>query len=185
MHCDEALAEEVGALAERRGDYVKFFPKPGEDNHKDRLGTPHLLPFQQTQFRMAVSSKAKFKAHSGSLETHGLLLGLKWVLRTPRHFHRRLPFLIDAKGRTSAPGVRGAIRQIGALLLATNSLLRLVYVPSEHNPADGASRGKRVRRRNKDGHRTKKSRVGSRSFRQYTKLVQTAEHLMDRWGPEF
>ncbi|CAK9072935.1 unnamed protein product [Durusdinium trenchii] len=31
------------------------------------------------------------------------------------------------------------MRHLRALLLATNSLLRLVYVPTEHNPADAPS----------------------------------------------
>jgi len=154
--CSPELAEAVGSLAERRGDYVQFYPDPQAPPPKDRLGTPHKLPLHQKDFHVAISAKAKWKVHSGRLEAHGLLLDLKWLLRSPSNFHHRLPVLIDAKavlgaaakGRTSAPGVRGTIRHIAALLLGTNSLLRLVYVPSEHNPADKPSRGlKRVRRR--------------------------------------
>ena len=149
MRCSEAVAAEVGSLAERRGDFVKFYPEPGE-TYKDRLGTPRELPFSKRQFKTAISTKAIFKAHSGALEAHGLLLTLKWLLRSTARFNHRLVILVDAKavlgaaskGRTSAPAIRGVMRHLGALLLATNSLLRLVYVPTEHNPADAPSRGK-------------------------------------------
>ena len=48
-----------------------------------------------------------------------------------------LVILVDAKavlgaatkGRTSASGIRGVMRHIDALLLASNCLLKLVYVP--------------------------------------------------------
>ena len=147
LRCSSKLAEKVGSLAERRGDYVKFFPEPGAPKAKDRLGTPHTLPLRSSKFRIAISAKAKWKAHSGVLEARGLLLALKWVLRSKRNFNRRIVVLIDAKavlgattkGRTSAPVIRGVLRQLAALLLSTNSLLRLVYVPTEYNPADAPS----------------------------------------------
>ena len=150
--CTVDQATSVGLLAERRGDYVKFYLDPEEPMPKDRLGTPHLLPFKKREFKVALSAKARWRAHSGSLEAHGLLLALKWLLRTSRRFHHRLVVLVDAKavlgaaskGRTSAPGIRGIMRNIGALLLASNCLLRLVYVPTEYNPADAPSRGKQI-----------------------------------------
>ena len=152
LDCDAACAAHVGSLAERRGDFVKFYLEPGEEAGKDRLGTPHRLPFRKRSFKVAVSARAKWQAHSGALEAHGLQLALKWLLRTPKRFHHRLVVLVDAKailgaaskGRTSAPGIRGVIRHIGGLLLATNCLLRLVYVPSEYNPADAPSRGRQL-----------------------------------------
>ena len=150
MRCSRAAAAEVGALAERRGDYVKFYLGPDEPAPKDRLGVPHLLPYPKQRFKVAISARARHKAHSGVLEAHGLLLALKWLLRKRGNFHHRLAILIDAKavlgaaskGRSSAPLIRGIVRQMGALLMATNCLLRGIYVPSEHNPADEPSRGK-------------------------------------------
>ncbi|CAE6938118.1 HET-E1 [Symbiodinium sp. CCMP2592] len=117
FRCSSKLTEKVGSLAERRGDYIKFFPEPGV------------------------------------LEARGLLLAVKWALRSKRNFNRRIVVLVDAKavlgaatkGRTSAPVIRGVLRKLAALLLSTNSLLRLVYVPTEHNPADAPSRGRRRR----------------------------------------
>ena len=50
-----------------------------------------------------------------------------------------------SKGRSSSPSLLRVMRAIGAHCLAGDLLLRLLYVPSEHNPSDGASRGKRRR----------------------------------------
>lgn len=174
------VVEQVGRLAERRGDFVKFFPEPGEPEPKDRLGVPHLLPFHQRQFNVAISARAKFKAHSGALEAHGLLLAVKWLVRRSSHFHHRLVVLIDAKavlgaaskGRTSAPAIRGVVRHIGALLLATGTLLRLVYVPTEHNPADAPSRGKRRRHTGRIKRPTKRSRFGTPFERRLERFAQ-------------
>lgn len=185
MKCQQDVAEQVGRLAERRGDFVKFFLQPGEPEPKDRLGVPHLLPFHQKQFSIAISAKAKFQAHSGALEAHGLLLALKWLCRRPSHFHHRLVVLIDAKavlgaaskGRTSAPAIRGVVRHIGALLLATGTLLRLVYVPTEHNPADAPSRGKRFRHKGRARRRTKRSRFGTVFQRRMEKFVDAIGRL--------
>eukprot|EP00931_Biecheleriopsis_adriatica_P092086 TRINITY_DN6590_c0_g2_i2.p1 TRINITY_DN6590_c0_g2~~TRINITY_DN6590_c0_g2_i2.p1 ORF type:complete len:417 (-),score=44.86 TRINITY_DN6590_c0_g2_i2:597-1742(-) len=194
MPCSAERSEYVCSLAERRGDYVRFYPKPGDSERVDRLGTAHSLPFHQSSFRVALSSKAKYRAHSGSLEAQALLLAVKWLLRTPRIFHPRLPVLIDAKavlgaaskGRTSAPGIRGAIRKIGALLLASDCLLRLVYVPSEDNPADDPSRGKRHRFPNRKllkKQRSKRSRIESRAERRLQELIRIERNLTARWGP--
>ena len=150
MPCSAHLVKKVSLLSERRGDFVRLFPEEGGSRTKDRVGVPHMLPFHQWQFRTAIRAKAKWKAHSGILEGHALLLALKWVLRSPGNFGRRLVILVDAKailgaaskGRTSAPALRGVLRRIGSLLMATNSLLRLIYIPSEDNPADKPSRGK-------------------------------------------
>ena len=149
MRCSRAAAAEVGALAERRGDYVKFYLGPDEPAPEDRLGVPHLRPYPKQHFKVAISARARHKAHSGVLEAYGLLLALKWLLRKRGNFHHRLAILIDAKtvlgaaskGRSSAPLIRGIVRQMKPLMV-TNCLLRSIYVPSEHNPADEPSRGK-------------------------------------------
>ena len=128
----------------------RLFPEEGAAPSKDRLGVPHVLPFYKWAFRTAIRAKAKWKVHSSILEAQALLLAVKWVLRTPRHFGRRVVILVDAKavlgaaskGRTSSPAIRGILRRINSLLLASNCLLRLVHIPSEDNPADRPSRGK-------------------------------------------
>ena len=107
------------------------------------------LPLSKSHFKSVVSSKRLYAAHSGALEAHGVILGLKWLLRSPGRHGKRTPVLIDAltvlgaaaKGRSSAPSIRHEIREISALILAGNLLFRPVYIPSEDNPADAPSRG--------------------------------------------
>ena len=107
------------------------------------------LPMSKAHFKSVVSSKRLYVAHSGSLEAHGVILGLKWLLRSPGRHGKRTPVLIDgltvlgvaAKGRSSAPSIRHEIREISALILAGNLLFQPVYIPSEDNPADAPSRG--------------------------------------------
>ena len=68
-------------------------------------------------------------------------------LNTLGRHRKRVAMLIDAKaalcavakGRTNAPAFHHTLRSINALLLATNTLLRPGYVPSEDNPADAPS----------------------------------------------
>jgi hypothetical protein len=71
MKVKQSVATQVGSLAERRGDFVMFYNNPGEPEPRDRLGNPHLLPFSQSNFKVAISARAKFQAHSGALEAHG------------------------------------------------------------------------------------------------------------------
>ena len=87
------------------------------------------------------------------MELKGLLLNIKWLLRKTDRFHHRLLVLVDAKavlsavakGRSGSPAFRRPLGSVNAHLLATNSLLRLLYIPSEDNPADDPSRGRRRR----------------------------------------
>ena len=146
--CSEDIVQRLGCLAERRGDYVRVHKEPGEIE-KSRLGTPHRLPLRKRDFRTLVSAPAKWKAHSSTLEAHALLLTLKWLSRSAKKHHKKVVVLVDAKavlgavakGRTSAPGLRSVVRAIGAHELACDWLLRMVYIPSEDNPADLPSRG--------------------------------------------
>ena len=100
-----------------------------------------------------LSIRAARREHSGILEFKGVLLGLRWLLRSSSRFGCRLLFLIDAKaalcavakGRTGSPVFNSTLCSIMALLLATGCLIRPLYIPSEDNPADHPSRGKRRR----------------------------------------
>jgi hypothetical protein len=78
---------------------------------------------------------------------------LKWVLTSKSRFGHRVAMLVDAKamlaavakGRSGSPEFARTLAHVSALELATNTLLRLVYIPSEDNPADAPSRGARRR----------------------------------------
>ena len=148
--CASELAKEIGRFADKSGTLVRLQRDDCfAESLKPREGKVLKIPLSKSAFHTVICSRAQCKAHSGTLEAHALLLGLKWVLRAPSRHGKRIPFLVDAKavlgaaakGRSSAPTLRNEIRRIGAHVLAGNLLLKLVYVPSEDNPEDAPSRG--------------------------------------------
>ena len=153
--CRRKEAAEVCRLAERRGDYVRLTADPADPGEIPRLGQPHRLRLKQKDFRVIISKKARWQAHSGVLEAHAYLLALRWLARQPSKHHRKVPLLVDAKavigaatkGRSSARALRTVLRAAAAHVLAADVLPRIVYVPSESNPADHPSRGRKLRRR--------------------------------------
>jgi hypothetical protein len=183
VECSDRVARQVGRLAERHGDFIRLYRRPDDPLEKDRLGVPHRLPFCQDDFRVVISKRARWAAHSGILEAHGLLLAVKWLSRTPQHHGHRVPILVDAKavlgaaakGRSSAPGLRGVLRHLAAITMGCNFLLYLVYIPSESNPADKPSRGIRPRRRVRK-HVTK---TGQHGFKNAFKNLQQAFSMID------
>ena len=144
----------LGTLSERRGDYIRLSRDGSSaEPEKPRVGRPHRLGLRQEDFRDVLSVRALRREHSGILELKGVLLGLRWLLRSQTHFGSRLLFLIDAKaalcavakGRSGSSEFNGTLCSISALLLATGCLVRPLYIPSEDNPADHPSRGRRRR----------------------------------------
>ena len=138
-------ATRAGALARLDRDGVY----PDEEDERPRRGRVCRLPIAKAAFSTVVSARAHHLAHAGALEAGGIQLGLRWLLRSPAKHGRRTIFLVDAqavkgavaKGRSSAPSLRTEVMRIAALQLAGDVLLKLVYVPSEDNPADAPSRG--------------------------------------------
>ena len=144
----------LGVLGEKRGDYIRLNrDRSAAEPEKPRVGNPTKLGLRQEDFRDVLSIRAAHREHSGILELKGVLTGLRWLLRSSKHFHSRLLFLIDAKaalsavakGRSGAPEWTGTMCSIMALLLASDCLMRPLYIPSEDNPADHPSRGRRRR----------------------------------------
>ena len=145
----------VGRKAERRGDYIRLARHGADDDEpeRDHIGEPHRLELTKDAFTDVLSLRAKRMEHSGVLELKGAALLLRWLLRSSRRFRKRIVMLIDAeavlsaiaKGRAGSPAFRGTLCSINAHLLASNTLLRPVYIPSEDNPADAPSRGRRRR----------------------------------------
>ena len=147
--CGAHMVQRVGRLAERRGDYVRLLPDH-DVPEVPRTAKERRLPLSKDNFRTLISCRAKRQAHSGLLECHGVLLALKWVSRSAKRHHHRAVVLVDAKvaigciskGRSSARALRRVLRSTAALTLACDLLPRLVYIPSEANPADAPSRGR-------------------------------------------
>lgn len=169
--CGEEVCAAVGRLGEKRGDFVRLSKVEGDAPEAPRLGVPHRLDLRFSDFTAVISTRARWKAHFGALEMHALLLAVRWLLRKPGRFHHRAPILVDAKvvtgaaskGRSSAGALRGPLRALAALLLSADVLLRLVYIPSEDNPADSPSRGKRSRPIPRMRVRSKVSRTETRT----------------------
>ena len=174
----------MGTLSERRGDYVRL-SRDGStlaEPEKSRLGTPHQLQIRPEDFWDVLSIRAERREHPGILELKGVLLGLRWVLRSRARFNSRLLFLIDAKaalsavakGRTGSPAFDGTLCSIMSLLLATGCLMRAIYIPSEDNPADHPSRG---RRRRPPGRRVLRKKGFSKPERRLHRVVMTSKRM--------
>ena len=142
---------QIGRLAEKRGDYVRLTATEDSEAWRDRIGEPHQIDLTAADFRTVVMKSARWKTHISSLEGHALLLGLRHLARAGCKHGTKAVLLVDskcmlgaaAKGRSSARGLRGICRSFGATCIAANILPRLVYIPSESNPSDAPSRGKR------------------------------------------
>jgi len=149
------LSRAAAAHAGQLGHHFRLDGTPGGKPEKPRGGACFRLPLRPRSFRCVFSARARRAAHSGALEAHGVVLALRRILRTSRHHAHRGAFLVDAqvvraamqKGRSSAPTLRLAVAQAGALCLAGDLRLRFGYLPSESNPADDPSRGVGPRRR--------------------------------------
>ncbi len=150
------LLQELGRLAEHRGDYISLAEHRGDleaEAEKPRLGKAHRLALRRCDFSHILSVRARREEHSGVLELNAALLLYKWLARAPRHHGKRVLTLLDAKaiiggiqkGRSSSRSLGRLLQRLGAYLLACNFLPRLLYVPSEDMPADAPSRGVRKR----------------------------------------
>ena len=103
--CEMESAEvaRLGRKSERRGDFVRLARDDDEaEAEKRRIGRPHSLRLNKSDFRDVLCVKAKRREHAGVMEIKGVLLLLKWVLRSQRRFGHRLVMLIDAKAALSA-----------------------------------------------------------------------------------
>jgi len=144
-------AADLGRLAAMPDQFVRVSEDAGAHwDEKPRLGKLTRLRQNRSDFRTTICSKARFKEHSGALETTAIVLAARWLARQPHMHQQRHALLVDAlaprcaitRGRSSAPTLRRGTRQVQALALAAHIALALVYVPSESNPADAPSRGK-------------------------------------------
>jgi len=184
---DSSWVGSIGRLAERRGDYIRLSrdDDPEAEAAKSRLGTPHTLNLNKQHFRDVLSCKAAIPEHPGLMELKGILLLLKWVCRSCKNFSSRLVALIDAKaalaavakGRTGSPSWRPTLAAVNAHFLASNILFRPLYIPSEDNPSDGASRG---RRRRPDTRRFLKHKSFSAADKRLHNLIKTHARAVDR-----
>ncbi len=152
---DPVAVADLGRKSERRGDHVRL-DRTGNtflEPERPRVGKPHRLPLSDSHFSDVISFRATRPEHAGLLELRGVRLAVRWALRSTKRFHTRLLLLVDAKaalcatakGRSGSFAFRRPLASLGAHALAAGVLLRCLYVPSEDNPADAPSRGRRKR----------------------------------------
>ena len=110
---------------------------------------PSLLRFDD--WKVVHGSLFGFKEHITRSEGRALDRAIRHHLRSDRVRGRRSVFLVDnmslclalTRGRSSSSALCGAARRVCAHALASNSRFCFRWIPSERNPADGPSRGKR------------------------------------------
>ena len=150
-HADPDLVREIGRFGEQPGRLIRLHRDGGVSDEPERFRkhTALTIPLSKAAFRTVISSKRRWAAHSSTLETCGVVLGLRWLLRSTARHAKRTTFLIDAqavlgaiaKGRSSSGAIKRDVRHAAALILAGDIWLRTAYIPSEDNPADEPSRG--------------------------------------------
>ena len=99
------------------------------------------------RFRTLVSAPVRYPAHINQLETVAATTALRWALSTPTAIGSRILVFCDStvvvsalsKGRSSSR-TSNAVRRHAAFALASGCRTTFVWVPSERNPADAASR---------------------------------------------
>jgi hypothetical protein len=107
----------------------------------------------QVDFVTIMSGRWKYNqynTHINELELQSVLLGVRWLcsLVSIRGSGRRIVLLVDnavtkytvTKGRSSSTPLLKILRRLCCLLIAMDVKLKLIYIPSEWNPADGPSR---------------------------------------------
>ena len=124
----EAQARQLGRWASKGDCFVRLLPDDSSTCIKEPRGILRCVHLRKRDFTTSLSAPFQFKSHINSLEADALLLYVKWLTRTPRHFARRAVVLVDsqsvigavAKGQSSAPGLKRQLRRLASYLLATD-----------------------------------------------------------------
>ena len=116
------IAADIGRLAEKRGDYIRFTRDLNDDQERPRIGRPHTLGLRKSDFTDVLSVKARVPAHSSVLEAGVVALLVKWLTRTWKRHRHRVVILVDAeavlgafaKGRSRANALQHHTRIVAA-----------------------------------------------------------------------
>jgi hypothetical protein len=158
-HTHPSVARTAAHVAGNGNHCIRL--RGSETTRKNRGGTSHELPLRAEDFKTLLSVRAKRTCHSGALEGEAVLLALRRLTRSSNNHGKRTLILVDAlavlgalkRGRTSAPTLKSATKRIAAIILAADILPRYGYIPSEDNPADAPSRGRRREKKRYCRHR--------------------------------
>ena len=108
--------------------------------------TPPLVGAES--WRTIVASRWHAEEHINILEARALSTAVRWVMSSPDCVNTRVILFSDSqviigsvlKGRSSSPPLLRRLRSLAALCLSVGLRLRLLWIPSEFNPADVPSR---------------------------------------------
>ncbi|CAK0857017.1 unnamed protein product [Prorocentrum cordatum] len=125
-----------------------------EASKEARTRAAGRLPEAVREEGWAVVGSHKWGSPPGNIvegEARAIAFGVKHICRSTKAFECHHLLLSDSlssvlalgKGRSSAPGVSGALRSVAAHVAATGLRLSARWLPSEWNFADGPSRGLR------------------------------------------
>lgn len=114
---------------------------------QSEAGTPPSVCDGQ-RWSTIVSRRWREPEHINVLELRAVSTALRWALSRPVCMQRRILLLCDSqvvvgclrKGRSSSPPLLRLLRLLSALQIASGTRLRVLWIRSEANPADEASR---------------------------------------------
>jgi hypothetical protein len=124
-------------------------PKPPELRSMRGPAAAAIVPWVRSlNWRTLVASAWRSPAHINTLELQAVLTAFRWSLSLPGSIDHRFLLLCDssvvaaalAKGRSSAPSLQRHLQRFAALTLASGIRFCPVWLASESNPADEASR---------------------------------------------
>jgi hypothetical protein len=139
----------LARLTAKCGHHVTFADGDDLAHRENLVGQGFPIDLSLSDFEVVVCAKVESPEHINVEEARALLVYVRWVLRSRSRTGRRLVVLLDSmvalgavsKGRSSSWPLNRVLRQIAALCFAGDLRLHLVFVPTEHNPADHPSRG--------------------------------------------
>jgi hypothetical protein len=181
---DRHVVRDLASKASDKHHVFRLLRRPGDEAPRERHGVETTIPLYKDDFKALISHRCRRIDHSGSLEAAAVVLGLRRLFRRSTNHKHRMVFLIDAqavlgslrKGRTSAGSIRRQIRQAAALQIAAGAKMTFLYVPSEDNPADEASRGTKPKQRIR-----KVRRVRPTKFDRHCELLRKFAKRIDSW----
>jgi hypothetical protein len=140
-----------------------------------------------SSFDVVLSVRCLDDEHINLKEARALLVFVRWVLRKPAHFGRRLVVLVDSnvvvgavtKGRSASYPLNLLLRRLAALCLFGDLLLHVVFIATEHNPADAPSRGVK-RKRRIDELQRERAQLDATAQRRGVRLAEERAQLEER-----
>ena len=90
--------------------------------------------------------------HINLREARAIVFYLQWLLRAVGRRSKRVILLVDSKvavgamqkGRSGSAALNALVRKAHCLCMAGGLRLHIVFIPTEHNPADFPSRGEAI-----------------------------------------